>query len=168
MIIKRITFTSVTSRPQIKAVSELAGIIWREHYTAIIGKEQVEYMLDKFQTEKAISEQINKEHYQYYLLSKEGENVGYLAIVPRKDELFLSKIYIKKEYRRLGYGRKSLDFVRNIAMKNKLFRITLSVNRNNTGSIEAYKKFGFKETNNVNVDIGDGFKMCDYKMEYII
>lgn len=164
-----VTFVPVTSGPQIKAVSELAGRVWLEHYPSIIGKEQVEYMLNKFQSVDAILEQIERDHYQYYLLTDDkGVNVGYLAVIPRKDELFLSKIYIQKEDRKKGYGREALDFVREKARKFKLSRITLTVNRDNIDSIEVYKKYGFKGTDNVDIDIGEGFFMCDHKMEYTV
>ena len=48
----------VTNPDQIKAIVEMAKEIWTEHYTPIIGKDQVDYMLDKFQSNDAISGQI--------------------------------------------------------------------------------------------------------------
>ena len=42
-----------------KTISVLAKNIWTEHYTPIIGLDQVNYMLEKFQSEIAIQNQIN-------------------------------------------------------------------------------------------------------------
>ncbi|MCL2082368.1 MAG: hypothetical protein FWH04_03910 [Oscillospiraceae bacterium] len=41
-------------------ISVLAGEVWREHYTPIIGSEQVEYMLAKLQSAKQICTDIQK------------------------------------------------------------------------------------------------------------
>ena len=49
----------------IKEMSKMATAIVREHYDPIIGKEQNDYMIQKFQTVDAIKEQL--EHgCQYY------------------------------------------------------------------------------------------------------
>jgi ribosomal protein S18 acetylase RimI-like enzyme len=47
-------------------ISALAGEIWREHYTPIIGAEQVEYMLAKFQSPEQICKDINENKYIYF------------------------------------------------------------------------------------------------------
>ncbi len=50
--------TRVRSREQIGDVVNLAREIWTDHYVPIIGREQVDYMLEKFQSEKAIATQL--------------------------------------------------------------------------------------------------------------
>lgn len=124
-------------------------------------------MLEKFQSEKAIARQIKNEGFLYYLLKRDKSYIGYIGIVPDKDkgELFLSKIYIKSDERQKGYGKKALQFVEELAKQRKLNRITLTVNKNNTSSIEAYLKMGFKNVGSVVTDIGGGFVMDDYRME---
>ena len=42
-----------------KQISKLATRIWFEHYTPIIGEDQVIYMLNKYQSVDAITEQIS-------------------------------------------------------------------------------------------------------------
>jgi diamine N-acetyltransferase len=54
-------FIEVVNENQIDIVASLAKEIWTEHYTPIIGKDQVEYMLGRFQSKKAISSQIKDE-----------------------------------------------------------------------------------------------------------
>lgn len=46
---------------QIKDIADLAEIIWSQHFTPIIGKEQVDYMVEKFQSFPAIKDQITKD-----------------------------------------------------------------------------------------------------------
>ena len=50
--------TKVKTDDEIDVVSALAREIWTEHFTPIIGKSQVEYMLDNFQSSHAIKSQI--------------------------------------------------------------------------------------------------------------
>ncbi len=163
---KKIKIVKVSDKNLITVVEALANSIWREYFVSIIGSPQVEYMLEKFQSRQALSNQIEKQGYLYYLLEdKNGNRAGYFAVVPRQEELFLSKLYVTAENRRRGYGRCAMEFIETLAREKGLSKITLTVNKNNTGSINAYKKLGFVITDSIVIDIGDGFAMDDYKME---
>ena len=156
-------FISVTSSHQLKTIEELASIIWNEHYIPIIGKAQVDYMLNKFQNVESMSQQI-KVGYSYFTINYEGIAVGYLAYKIESSDLFLSKIYILKEYRGKGFGRKAMLFITNQALNNNCKSISLTVNKNNTNSINAYQKVGFNKVEELVIDIGNGFVMDDFKM----
>jgi ribosomal protein S18 acetylase RimI-like enzyme len=153
----------VATDEQIVAVEALAREIWTEHFTPIIGAAQVEYMLEKFQSKTAIAGQI-REGYSYFLLEERRGRIGYLAVQPRGRELFLSKIYVKASERGRGYGRAAVRFAERLAGERKLTRITLTVNKDNTGSIKAYEKLGFEKIAAAVQDIGGGFVMDDYQM----
>ncbi len=153
----------VSTDEEIGAVEALAREIWTEHFTPIIGPAQVEYMLEKFQSRAAISGQI-REGYSYFLLEERGSRIGYLAVQPRGRELFLSKIYVKACERGRGYGRAAVRFAEGFAAERNLTRITLTVNKNNTGSIRAYERLGFEKIEALVQDIGGGFVMDDYRM----
>lgn len=156
----------VSSKDLIKTVVKIADEIWKEHYAQIISLEQIEFMLDKFQSLNAISTQINKEHYKYFLIKDEAENpVGYFAIVPKPDHLFLSKFYIKQNSRQKGYGKKVISFITDFAKQNHLPHISLTVNRQNKNSITAYLKMGFQIISQANAEIGNNFIMNDYIMQ---
>jgi ribosomal protein S18 acetylase RimI-like enzyme len=159
----------VSDKTSVSAVETLAHSIWREYFVPIIGSPQVEYMLEKFQSRLAIFNQIKKDGFLYYLLEDNaGNRLGYFAVVPQQEELFLSKLYVTAENRRKGYGRFALEFIEMLVKDKGLSKITLAVNKNNTGSINAYKKLGFAITDSLTTDIGSGFVMDDYKMEKTI
>lgn len=161
-----IKIVKVSNDNFISVVETLAYSIWREHFTPIIGRPQVEYMLEKFQSKAAILDQIEKQGYLYYLFEDGNGNwTGYCAVVAQPEELFLSKLYVTAENRRRGFGRRALEFIETLASDNGLSKITLTVNKNNTGPINAYKKLGFVITDSVVTDIGGGFVMDDYKMQ---
>jgi ribosomal protein S18 acetylase RimI-like enzyme len=164
-----IDLIKVCSEAQIADVAHLAREIWCEHYVPIIGQEQVDYMLGKFQSERAITEQI-AEAYEYYIVTHHEKSVGYMAVVPKMSEasLMLSKIYVKKSARGLGLGRKMLEFVEDLCRQRKIKKIWLTVNKNNSHSIRWYSRMGFTNTGPLLQDIGGGFVMNDYRMEKTI
>ncbi|RLD11615.1 MAG: GNAT family N-acetyltransferase [Chlamydiae bacterium] len=124
-------------------------------------------MLDKFQSKIALSEQI-EQNFLYYSIKINNRYIGYFSVLPKEKELFLSKLYIKSSERGKGFGKKTIDFIENFAKEKNLYKITLTVNKNNVNSINAYKKMGFVNTGSVVKDIGNGFVMDDYKMEKIL
>ncbi len=146
----------------IRRVVVLAGQVWREHYPALIGEEQVEYMLDEFQSFAAIREQID-EGMEYFLLSNNGEDAGYFAVQVEGEGLFLSKLYVKRSQAGKGLGGQMLEFVREHWRPE---RVRLTVNKGNLDSIRFYQHHGFSKTGEVVLDIGDGFVMDDFEMEW--
>ena len=149
-------------------ISKLANVIWREHYTPIIGTEQVEYMLEKFQSEEKVYSDIVNDNYTYFTAecTEHKKMVGYCAVTPKEDYILLSKIYIHKDYRGKGIAHKFLHEVYTLCKKKYGFnKIRLTVNKYNTNAIAAYHKIGFSTIDSVKVDIGDGFFMDDYIME---
>ncbi len=161
---RKVLFVPVLTEQQAEMVETLAREIWAEHYTPIIGTEQVEYMLERFQSGQAILQQI-KLGILYFLITADEELIGYIAVHPRSDELFLSKIYVRSDQRGRGYGKKAVQFAETLAHARRLKKIVLTVNKNNVGSIKAYEKMGFKNAGSLVQDIGNGFVMDDYKME---
>jgi RimJ/RimL family protein N-acetyltransferase len=157
----------ISDENQIEIIEDLANEIWSEYFTAIIGKAQVDYMLEKFQSKKAIYEQI-KNGYLYFLINSNSESIGYIGVLLKEHELFLSKLYIKLSERNRGYGRSAIMFLEKLAIGKGLDKISLTVNRYNSDTIQAYKKFGFENTGTVVQDIGNGFVMDDYKMERVV
>jgi ribosomal protein S18 acetylase RimI-like enzyme len=154
------------SREEVREIAGLAREIWEEYYVPIIGRQQVDYMLQNFQSEKAIKEQLGK-GYEYYLGSRDGQSGGYLAIVPDKDapKLMISKLYVKKALRGSGMGQEMLQFVESLAISRGIKTLWLTVNKNNVQSIAWYSRMGFKNAGPIAMDIGGGFVMDDYRME---
>jgi len=157
-------FIEVSTKNQIEIVESLAKEIWTEHYVPIIGKEQVHYMLGRFQSTKAISDQIQR-GFLYFLIEEDNQFIGYIGVQQKGNELFLSKIYIKSSHRGRGYGKKTIQFTEKLAKEKGARKIVLTVNKNNMNTIRAYERMGFKNLGSIIQEIGDGFIMDDYKME---
>lgn len=161
-----IVFKSVTAAELIKEIVLLARDIWLEHYTPILGIQQVNYMLEKFQSEEAITSDI-KNGFNYFGIYIDQQLVGYFSLLVNKEEhdIFLSKIYIDKTVRGLGVGNKTLQFVEKYCKTKEISKLWLTVNKGNTSSIEWYKTRKFEITDQLKTDIGDNYYMDDYVME---
>ncbi len=150
---------------QLRLLAETADEIWHEYFGVIISQEQIDYMLDKFQSFDALCEQI-KNGYKYYLFYNDEKLIGYTGIHPEKDNgaLFLSKLYVKKEERSKGYASEAFKFLTKYCKTNGLSYIYLTVNRHNEPTISIYRKKGFYVAEEKCADIGGGFVMDDYIM----
>ena len=157
-------FIPAATRADFRDLARLADTIWREHYTPIIGAAQVDYMLGHFQSADAIAGQV-KGGMHYFLIRLGDLDVGYLAFEVQGNALFLSKIYLLKSHRGQGLGKAAMAFVSRKAREMGCAHISLTVNKHNHRSIEAYTKMGFRKTGPVVTDIGGGFVMDDYRME---
>ena len=102
-----LTLEPVTTPEQIETVAGLAGKIWREHYAAILESGQIDYMLEQFQSAAAVAGQL-REGYRYYLFRVGDMTAGYLSIKPEEKRLFLSKLYVARDYRRRGVAGQAL------------------------------------------------------------
>jgi len=155
----------ITDRSQLQKLVEAAHEIWNEYYPYLLKPEKIRYMLEKFQTVEAMERNIAEEGCRYFLLMQ-GENVlGYLAIKPEGDKLFLSKAYLKKSVRGQGHFSRMMEFMENAAREQGLKSIYLTVNKGNADSIAVYCKKGFHVAREQVIDIGGGFVMDDYVME---
>lgn len=162
----QVTFETVKTEAQIELVAETAAPIWYETYEPIIGRNAVDYMLNKFQSVGAIHRQLSTEGYVYYLICADGKPAGFIGLVPHKEgKMFLSKLYVSGAYRGQGIPRRAFDFIAERCREADLDKIYLTVNKQNTHAIDVYKHFGFYEIDAVVTDIGCGYVMDDYILQ---
>lgn len=155
----------VCGEADIRRMTKVAEVVWREANTAFCSPEQVEYMIEMFQSYEAVSGQL-MHGYRYFLVEEDGEILAYFGVQPQGERLFLSKFYILKEHRGKGIFSMGLEFMAQLCRERQLDTIYLTVNRNNTHACEVYLHKGFKIAEEAVADIGCGFVMDDYIMEY--
>lgn len=160
-----ITFLPVSDKKGIQQVASLADEVYHEHYTGIISEEQIDYMVKNLQSVDAVSEQIHKAGIDYFILNNEETDVGYFAIKIEADSLFISKLYVLKQYRKLGYAKQAYQFLKGLGEAMDLRHIYLYTNKKNMESIKAYEKLGFQKVESLVTELGNGFVMDDYKMQ---
>ena len=73
-------FSPVSQRQQIQQLAQIASEVWHQHYAAILSAEQIDYMVEQFQSTSAIEHQLNQEHYSYYLVHTPQGLAGYVGV----------------------------------------------------------------------------------------
>lgn len=163
-----IKIKQVEKTEDLEEIANLAYEIWNESFKEIISKNQIDYMVDNFQSLKAMVRQVENENYNYFKVYFKNSLCGYIGVKDEKTELFLSKLYLKKEYRGKGIASTMLEKVFEVAKKLSKKSVYLTVNKHNTHAINVYKAKGFEKIDSVVTDIGEGYVMDDYIFQYCL
>lgn len=148
---------------QFQAIEKLAREILPDHYGPYIPLKNILYFLDKFQTVKAIEQQI-ADGFEYYLLTDETIDAGYLGIQIIENGLNLNKLYILKQCRGKGIGEKAMQFTDHRAVAAKASKIELIVNKYNYETIAFYEKRGYSITESLVHNYDNVYTVEEYKM----
>lgn len=110
-------------------------------------KYGLEENFDKFWNYNILKSELENPFSTYIVAinSENNEVLGYAGIWQPTDEVHITNIVIKKEYRNKKIGTKMLEELIKIAKKRKIKNITLEVNINNKIAIQLYNKYNFKE-----------------------
>lgn len=167
--VARLDFVPVTTPEQLATIEVLAREIWYEFYVPLIGRAQVDYMVERFQTAAAMQTQIDQ-GYEYFLVRRQDAvdswtDIGYCAVQEQPGRLmFISKFYLHHAARGSGTGRRCMEFIEKLARRRGLSLLWLTVNKGNP-SVRAYERLGFRIAADLVMDIGGGYVMDDYRME---
>lgn len=155
-------FTRVATEKDNELINALAQKIWRVYYLSIISNEQIEYMLEKMYSQKALLKQMNEGHC-FMICYADDKPVGYCSYSNHNNgNYFLHKFYIDTTFHHRGIGS---WFFSNVFDNIKVMQnLRLTVNRKNYKAINFYFKIGFIIEEVKDFDIGDGFWMNDFVM----
>lgn len=157
----------IVEKDMIEETSKFAKDVFIDYYTNINGKEHAIYMADKFLSDKAIADLIDKGAL-FKLVIDNDQILGFYEVLKEENKVFLSKLYVHKDYRNKGIGRFMFDDIIKYTKDNNLNKIYLTVNKHNTPSYNMYLHLGFKVIDSVVTDIGNNYVMDDYIMELSI
>lgn len=161
-----ITIVSASAN-DFKTIQEIAHQTWPIAYGEILSKAQLDYMLDAFYNEEALSDSIvNKGH--HFILAKEGEEIlgfaSYEHYYNQEEQTKIHKIYILPQTQGKGIGKKLIDFVENVAKENGSNKLVLNMNRFNK-ALFFYQKRGFEIVSEIDIELEHGYLMEDYILE---
>ncbi len=169
MKVTKLEFVEAATDEQLHRLADLANEIWHEFFPGIITEEQIDYMLEKFQSFDAMKRQIAEEGYHYKMLFVDGVPLGYFGICKKPDgSLFLSKLYLKSSARGKGLASIMWKEIKHIARQEGCEMIWLTVNKGNTHAINVYKHNGMRVIREECTDIGNGFVMDDYVFAFYV
>lgn len=157
----------VQTPDEIDELCSLAKAAWENAYSRLLGPEQVEYMVEKFQSPQAVRRQMEEQNYIYYIICGDGRPGGFIGFAPEyegRNELFLSKLYLLPHMKGTGAARAAFELAEDEARSRGLPAIRLTVNKGNAHAKEVYAHWGFETVDSTVTDIGGGFVMDDYIM----
>ncbi|MCB9498806.1 MAG: GNAT family N-acetyltransferase [Bacillales bacterium] len=144
-------------------VAPLAHKIWMEYYPDVMGREYTIYVLENYHSLKTIKSDIEKGMI-YYLIKDSINPIGYFAYIIDDKGLYISKLYLLKEYR----GKNIMEDVFSLLTQEARLKgkkiIYLNVNKHNVASIKYYQRKGFSIIEDVNIPIGPSYSFDDYIM----
>lgn len=150
----------------IPVIRELAKMIWPPTYSAILDKDQIDYMMNLIYSPSSLLRQMYQRGHIFLLLEYNGAPAGFASYsVHRESEkVKLEKIYVNPKLQGKGLGLGLLNTVIERTRETGLNRLQLNVNRYNKARY-FYEKQGFRIISEEDIDIGNGFFMNDYVME---
>ncbi|WP_333597471.1 GNAT family N-acetyltransferase [Chryseobacterium flavum] len=155
----------------IPLIQELAGKSWKSAYADILSEEQMKYMLSEMYSQSEIENQLRNHNYHYFLIQDEdsGSFEGFIGYEHHYSDKTtkLHRIYLVPESKGKGFGKKALQFLNEKVKENEDSRIILNVNKHNTAR-QFYESQGYSVYDEGVFDIGNGFVMDDYLMEFLI
>ncbi|KIA94578.1 acetyltransferase [Pedobacter kyungheensis] len=151
----------------IEIIRDIAAATWPSTYLDIIGQAQIDYMLEKMYNQGELLKQLMEGH--IFLIAEENENqygfAGY-SIIDHEARIYkLHKLYVLPSAHGKGVGKILINEVFNQIKDIGGTALQLNVNKHNKAK-DFYLKGGFTIKESVKLDIGEGYFMDDYVMEY--
>ncbi|MCX2475421.1 GNAT family N-acetyltransferase [Pedobacter sp. MC2016-05] len=151
----------------IEVIRAIAAETWPSTYLDIIGQEQIDYMLEKMYSKGELLGQLLEGH--IFIIAEDNENqfgfAGYSIIDHEKRIYKLHKLYVLPSAHGKGVGKILINEVFNQVKDAGGSTLELNVNKHNKAK-DFYLKGGFSIKESVKLDIGGGYFMDDYVMEY--
>lgn len=155
----------------IPLIQDLARRSWENAYADILSEEQMEYMLSEMYSETEIGNHLQNQDYHYYMIQDEntGSYEGFIGYQHHYEEKTtkLHRIYLVPESKGKGFGKIALQFLNDKVSENGDHRIILNVNKYNAAR-NFYESQGYEVYGEGIFDIGRGYVMDDYLMEFLI
>lgn len=100
---------------------------------------------DDFWNKNILKTELQNPFSTYIIAKAEGEIVGFAGVIDTIDQMEITNIVVKKDFRKNGIGNILINKLISISKENKKEKIILEVNENNIPAIKLYEKNGFKK-----------------------
>jgi ribosomal protein S18 acetylase RimI-like enzyme len=153
-------------RDDFDAVAALARRIWLEHYSAIISRAQIDYMLGPRFSAENLARYLDSDERWFDVLRLGDAIVGYCShsLLPAPGEVKLEQLYLLPEHHGLGLGKRMMVHIESHARALGRDTLVLTVNKQNTKAAGVYLRAGFEIREEAVFDIGNGYVMDDFVM----
>ncbi|MCR5815448.1 MAG: GNAT family N-acetyltransferase [Ruminococcus sp.] len=139
-------FENVSGSLDIIKTTCLANRIFGQHFTPMMPRQQIDYILDTYNSYNAINERISTGGYKYYSIVCDSRQAGFFAYVPRLGEAVeITEIGVIKKQRGKGCCKKALDFIASNARENGAKTVKIKIDKKNEMALNAFKALGMQE-----------------------
>lgn len=152
---------------EISLIRELAKKSWNSAYANLLSQEQIDYMLGEMYSHEVILNQMENSNYHYFIIEFNENPAGFIGFENHYEPntTKLHRIYLLDDFKGKGLGKSAIQFLKDKVADSKDSRIILNVNKNNNAK-KIYESQGFNVYDEVILNIGNGFVMDDYLMEF--
>lgn len=133
--------------------------IWLKTYAGVIPEEQIDFLLDKYFSSKAL-DSYRKKGYSYFSIYKDNKKAGFLAFVLKEDCLYLDKLYLVPECQGKHIAKEVFGYL----IQAYKMPLKLNVNQNNTKAVQSYLHSGFHIEKKEKIPLEGNMVNYDYVM----
>lgn len=93
-----------------------------------------------------------------YIIKYESKLIGFVEMLKKwgKDEVYIYSFAIKGNMQGKSFGKKLMEYTINQLKKEKISKLSLTVNGENIHAVKLYEKFGFKKIKTLKDEYGRG------------
>lgn len=156
------------SPSDIPVIIHLAKRIWQSTYSDLLSEEQFNFMLVNMYKPEALLTQMTSGT-NYFLVGHNLEPVGFFAIAPKANNsrvCRIEKLYFLSTVQGIGFGRKTIEYIEQLALRKGFPILELNVYRNNP-ALAFYRKMGFSIFEEVDITYYQ-FVLNDYVLRKTI
>ena len=117
----------------------------KEDIDALLVIENEAYSNGENWTKSDFLAELNNVHYYPFVSVFDNQIVGFCSGIIVEDEMQITSVTVKSEFRNKRIATKMLIYLLDIACKNNILSCILEVRENNIPAINLYTKFGFKK-----------------------
>lgn len=158
---------TAVSDEDLEIVRKIALQTWPDAFSSILSPNQINYMLEWMYSIESLKNQTQTQN-NVFLLACLDEFSGFASYelnYKNSESAKLHKVYILPEAQGKGVGAALIKEICKIAKGKNQKSVLLNVNRQNK-AVKVYEHLGFRIKEEENIDIGNGFFMNDYVMEF--
>lgn len=159
---------SIVNPDTLHHITDIAARTWKVAYKDILSVEQVSYMLEEMYAPTVLLQRLEKGNLFYLIHDEQQVAMGFAEVELNINgpEAKLHKIYVLPEAQGKHMGLQLLDHIKSVAAAAAQQALILNVNRYNP-ALHFYQKHGFSVLREEDINIGNGYYMNDYVMQYL-
>lgn len=155
------------SKEDATIIHHLGMEVYHTTYTAILSRGQIDFMLQKNYSPKAIRQSMLNGQDFYLIFQQDTQPLGFIALQKKNNSILrIEKLYLLATSQGLGLGKKLIDFATEKAKEYDYSVVELNVNRGNK-AYHFYLKQGFQVLEEVDIPYY-GYVLDDYVMQKLV